>query len=152
MGNSNYLDPPIPTPQDLARALIKFLESCRIVAYLDTANKPTIGWGTRIYPSGISVEIGDTCTQEQAQEYLELYLEKNVFPELSHYDLPPKIYAACASFLYNEGHLWMDLKNILSLKMWDKLPDCFMKYIISDGRVSPGLERRRKEEIDFFTS
>ena len=47
-------------------ALIKSFEQCRLVAYRPTPNDvPTIGWG---HTDG--VKMGDTCTQEQADDWL----------------------------------------------------------------------------------
>ena len=50
--------------------LIKHFEGIYLNAYLDAAKIPTIGRGTIRYPNGKKVQIGDTCTVEQADEYL----------------------------------------------------------------------------------
>ena len=47
-------------------ALIKRFEGCELEAYLDSVGIPTIAYG-RIK----NVEMGDTCTQEQAEKWLE---------------------------------------------------------------------------------
>ena len=48
---------------------IKGFEQLRLTAYHDEGGKPTIGWGTTYYPNGNSVQMGDTCTAEQAEVY-----------------------------------------------------------------------------------
>src|SRR5271157_4427775 len=45
--------------------LTKQFESCRLSAYLDSKGVPTIGWGHTF-----GVDLGDTCTQVQADEWL----------------------------------------------------------------------------------
>lgn len=143
------------TPQDLACELLVQLEGCKLIAYLDDGKTgaPTIGIGTTHYPDGTAVQLGDTCKLQQAKSYLMFHLEKYVFPEFKFYpDVPPKIYAACSSFVYNEGHLSLCIKNALSMKQYGRLPDCFRKYIVVKGRISKGLQNRREEEINYFKS
>ena len=59
-------------------ALIKRFEGCELEAYLDSVGIPTIAYG-RIK----NVEMGDTCTQEQAEKWLE--------EELPEYKVPAEI-------------------------------------------------------------
>lgn len=47
--------------------LIRSHEGCRLKAYVDTEGKWTIGWG-RCVPG---IRSGDTCTQEQADAWLD---------------------------------------------------------------------------------
>jgi lysozyme len=54
-------------PISSALDLIKAHEGCRLTAYADTEGKWTIGWG-RCVPG---IKRGDTCTQEQADAWLE---------------------------------------------------------------------------------
>ena len=49
-----------------ATGLIKFFESCRLEAYLDSRGYPTIGWGKK----DSTVHLGNGCTQEQADAWL----------------------------------------------------------------------------------
>lgn len=131
--------------------LIKKFESLRCVSYFDEIGKIwTIGEGTTKYPNGLPVKEGDTCTPIEADVFLKFHLNKYVYSELTAYELPPKIYAACSSLIYNVGHIGPSLRNILELKKWDKLPEAFRKYIVADGRVSEGLKNRREKEISFM--
>ena len=52
------------------KSLIKKFEGCKLEAYLDAVNVPTIAYGRTK-----NVKMGDVCTQEQAEEWLdeELY-------------------------------------------------------------------------------
>lgn len=59
-------DPSLPWPIPMAAvALIAESEGCRLTAYRCPAGKPTIGWGETD-----GVEMGDTCTQEEADRWL----------------------------------------------------------------------------------
>ena len=51
--------------------LIRESEGFKDKAYLDTGGVWTIGYGTIRYPNGNPVKKGDTCTKEQAEEYLK---------------------------------------------------------------------------------
>jgi len=59
-------DPSLPWPIPLAAvALIAEAEGCRLHAYRCPAGVPTIGWGETD-----GVQMGDSCTQEQADRWL----------------------------------------------------------------------------------
>jgi lysozyme len=51
---------------DEGKKLIKKFEGCKMRAYLDVVNVPTIAYGRTK-----NVKLGDTCTQGQAEEWLE---------------------------------------------------------------------------------
>ena len=59
-------DPSLPWPIPMAAvALIAEAEGCRLTAYRCPAGVPTIGWGETD-----GVQMGDTCTQDQADRWL----------------------------------------------------------------------------------
>lgn len=59
-------DPTLPWPIPMAAvALIAEAEGCRLTAYRCPAGVPTIGWGETD-----GVQMGDTCTQDQADRWL----------------------------------------------------------------------------------
>lgn len=59
-------DPALPWPIPMAAvALIAEAEGCRLTAYRCPAGVPTIGWGETD-----GVQMGDTCTQDQADRWL----------------------------------------------------------------------------------
>ncbi len=139
--------------KQLAAELLEKVENCKLESYQDEGGIWTIAIGCTHYINGEPVGPNQTCTLEQAHILLKYHLEKYVYPLLAHYlDIPPRIYAALCSFIYNEGHLGPSLKNAIMLKQWTRLPDCFREYIIVKGRISQGLKNRREEEINFFKS
>ena len=56
--------------------LICDFEGKRLVAYDDGVGIWTIGFGTTVYPNGIRVKKGDTCTEAQAKAYMQNDLKK----------------------------------------------------------------------------
>jgi len=50
--------------------LICNFEGKRLTAYDDGVGVWTIGFGTTVYPNGIKVMKGDTCTEAQAKTYM----------------------------------------------------------------------------------
>lgn len=138
--------------QKEAVTLIEKLEGFRFQSYLDIGGMVTIGYGSTTDNHGNPFQLGQSCTFSQAEDYLNYHLQKYVYPQLAQYDLPPKIYAAVASLIYNVGSLGASMKNVLTIKKWDRLPECFMQYVVCNGRVSEGLQNRRKQEIAYFQS
>jgi GH24 family phage-related lysozyme (muramidase) len=98
-----------------AAQLISQFEGCKLKAYLDSAGIWTIGIGTIIYPNGVVVKEHDTCTAEQANEYLIHHLEKQVFPAvnklINNQTVPDNVYAALSSFAYNCGTKYFKLEE-----------------------------------------
>ena len=56
--------------------LICSFEGLKLKAYDDGVGVWTIGFGTTIYPNGIKVKKGDTCTEAQAKAYMAHDLKK----------------------------------------------------------------------------
>lgn len=140
--------------------LIKSFEGLGLKAYPDpaTGGKPyTIGHGTTIYPSGMPVKLGDTCTAQQAMDYLRSDLKKfeagvnnlvKVKLSQGHFD-------ALVSFAYNLG-----LGNLGSSTLLKKLnagdylgaSNEFLRWDKAAGKVMAGLTRRRQAERQLFLS
>jgi lysozyme len=146
------------SPSDLKQAqedvakLIMSLEGFRSHAYLDSTGIKTIGYGSTRDLKGHSIRLYATCTKEEAKSYLEYHLKKYVFPQLEKLDLPPKIYVAVCSLIYNVGSLGLQIKKVLTEKKWDELPECFLSYDKINGLESEGLKNRRLKEIAYFTT
>ena len=138
----------------MANELIKKYEGLRLQAYKCSAGVWTIGYGTTVYPGGKRVQKGDTCTEAQAERYLEHYLETEVnvnldkdFPNLKTHQRE-----ALQSLLYNwswcsfrKSLLYTAIKknNIGQIyKQWD--------IIHVNGEASLGLIRRRLEELQLW--
>lgn len=88
------------TISDRGLALLREREGCRLAAYLCSAGVPTIGVG---HTEGVA--LGDTCTQEQATEWLrrdiglaEAAIRQNVRVPLKQHE-----FDALASFIFNVG-------------------------------------------------
>jgi GH24 family phage-related lysozyme (muramidase) len=95
------------TPRD--KKVCDFLvdvESLKLKAYPDSKGIITIAVGlARHYLDGSPIKLGDTCTKEQAMEWLLQYLKKEVYRAVKAIsdDLPDSVFVALCSFGYNEG-------------------------------------------------
>jgi len=140
--------------------LIKSFEGLELKAYPDpaTGGKPyTIGHGTTIYPSGMPVKLGDTCTAQQAMDYLRNDLKKfeSGVNNLVKVKLSQGHFDALVSFAYNLG-----LGNIGSSTLLKKLnagdylgaSNEFLRWDKAAGKVMAGLTRRRQAERQLFLS
>lgn len=143
-------------------ALIKEFESCHLHAYLDGNNIPTIGWG---HTAG--VKMGDVCTQEQADAWLELDVSYSSGIVDGNVDLPlnQNQFDALSSFVFNVGpgrkgvrDGFLALKNghpstmLMDLNNGD-LEGAAAQFAVwnhVNGQPSAGLTRRRKAERELF--
>lgn len=134
--------------------LIKSFESLRLVAYLDSAGIPTIGWGATK-----GVRLGDVITEAEAIAELEADLaEASAGVErLVKVDLTDNQFAALVSFVFNLGAGALDGSSLLrklnavdfagaadEFLRWDK---AHVKGVL---KVLPGLTRRRQAERELF--
>lgn len=134
-------------------SLIKSFEGLKLNAYLCSANVPTIGYGNTYYPNGTKVKLGDTITQEKADELLKDILKK--FEGIVNRKLKVKVsqnqFDALVSHTYNTGgsNTLFRLINTNSdkqtIKDWIET-----RYITANGVKLNGLVRRRKAEADLF--
>jgi lysozyme len=131
--------------------LVKNYEGCSLKAYPDpgTGGMPiTIGWGT----TG-DFHIGDTCTQDEADEWLLKGLEEHQdgVKALLHVDVTENQLDALTSFAYNVG--LGNLKTSTLLRLINQgTPDSaqFLRWVYGGGRVLPGLVKRRQAEKSLF--
>lgn len=158
-----------------ALALIKNYEGFRAAAYRCSASKVTIGYGTRIYPDGTPVKMGDRISEEKAIEYLwwdvrSIEKELNAMLIVS---LAQHQFDALISFCYNCGcnalrtstllkvineHL-TDIPIDRAFIMWNKEDGSHDgKDNDGDGLIdengekkkSKGLDNRRRSEAHLF--
>lgn len=127
-------------------ALIKEYEGYSANAYLDTGNVPTIAHGhTR------GVKMGDTCTPEQAEVWLEADLEsaeKDV-QRLVKVPLTDNQYAALVSFTFNLGGSQLGRSTLLKLLNagnYAGAGEQFKFWVFDNGKKLKGLVRRREAE------
>lgn len=158
-------------PSDNCYALIRSFEGLFLHAYADAVHKLTIGYGTIQYPNGKYVQYNDTCTKEQAQEWLEYEVNQKA-AGVNHLIKDAKInqnqFDALVSFAYNLGLEALKestlLKKLLvnpnNTTIWKYDHDgagnpiknsCeFLKWIHAGHVVLPGLVRRRAAEADLY--
>lgn len=133
--------------------LIKRFEGCRLKAYPDpaTGGEPwTIGWG---HTKG--VKRGDTCTQEQADAWLQeeatefsIQVLKLVKVRITQNQLD-----ALTSFAYNVGIGALAKSTLLRLLNEGKTQeaaDQFSRWNKAAGKVMAGLSTRREAERRLF--
>ena len=159
------------TPSQKCYEFIQEFEGYSEDAYLDSVNIPTIGWGTIRYPNGIKVKMGDKCTEQEAQQYLEHEVNiksKGVEVAVKEIPLNQGQYDALVSFSYNVGIggfqtstlLKKLLKNPHDKTIYEYTRDdngnpivdsCeFVKWCRGKGKVLSGLLRRRAAEADMY--
>ena len=135
----------------IGRKLIKTFEGYRSKAYLCPAGKWTIGYG---HTSG--VKEGDTCTQEQADIYLQediAWAEKAVNSQ--NLDLNQFQFDALVSFVYNVGSGNFQQSTLLQKikanpKDYAAIEEEWKKWKYSNKQVLKGLVRRRAAEYELY--
>ena len=145
----------------LGTNLIKEFEGLYLRAYKCPANVWTVGWGTTIYPNGRAVRSGDTCTREQAEQYLKHDIETKYSLHVRQANIFPKLrndneFSALVSFVYNVGRGGVHAPNSINRRIANgedyrtvvetELP----RWNKGNGRVLAGLVRRRQAEIALF--
>lgn len=158
----------IPSPEIIA--FIKSFEGLLLVAEPDEVGVPTIGWGTIEYPDGRKVRNGDTCTKQEADDWIvwEAGLKCVAVNSLTEgIDITQKMFDALVSFAYNLGidalkgsTLLRKVKtNALDTTIYkytreDGKPvvrSCeFLKWVYAGGKIFNGLVRRRAAEADWY--
>lgn len=126
--------------------LIKSFEGCRLTAYKCPAGVWTIGYG---HTEG--VKEGQSITQEKADIYLTLDLEKyEGYVEATNLQLNQNQFDALVSFTYNCGH--GNLKTLIKNRSLQQIAEALLLYNKANGKVLAGLTRRREAERELFLS
>ena len=130
--------------------LIKEFEGCELTAYRCSANVLTIAYG-RIK----GVKEGDTCTKEQAEEWLheELIEYESYINDMVEVSLLQNQFDALVSWVYNLGP--SNLKSSTLLKVlnageYKSVPEQIKRWNKASGKVLEGLVRRREAESLLF--
>lgn len=126
--------------------------------YRDQVGYPTIGYGTRYYPNGNEVTMGDPIiTKEDAIRFLKFEVNKKAIPTIEKYVRVPlnqnQVDSLC-SFIYNLGSGALIGGHIL-VKINTNAPCAdvqteFKKWVYADHKVLPDLVRRRAKEADLY--
>tara|TARA_R110000824_G_scaffold235400_1_gene424186 strand:- start:204 stop:704 length:501 start_codon:yes stop_codon:yes gene_type:complete len=131
-------------------SLIKKFEGCKLEAYQDAVGIWTIAYG-RIK----EVKEGHTCTQEQAEEWLdeELHEYQSYVEDMAEVSLLQNQFDALVSWVYNLGP--SNLKSSTLLKVlnsgeYKNVPEQIKRWNKAGGNVLEGLTRRREAEAFLF--
>ena len=135
--------------------LICSFEGLKLRAYDDAVGVWTIGFGTTIYPNGIKVKKGDTCTTEQAKIFMAHDLKKFESSVNSAVAVPinQNQFDALVSLTYNIG-IGAFTKSTLLKKLnsgdYKGASDQFDVWIKAGGKRLDGLVKRRAKEKAWF--
>jgi lysozyme len=132
--------------------LTESFEGCRLAAYLDSVGVPTIGYG---HTHGVAM--GMTCTQEQAEQWLQQDVQVAVqaVNNLVTVPLTQQQFDALVDFTFNLGTGALQhstLLRLLNSGNYQGAAGEFEKWDKAGGKVLPGLLRRRQAERDMFNT
>ena len=135
--------------------LICDFEGKRLVAYDDGVGVWTIGFGTTIYPNGIRVKKGDTCTLDQAKSYMAHDLKKfeQAVNGAVNIALNQNQFDALVSLTYNIGTGAFNKSTLVKkLNAGDirGAADQFDVWVNAGGKRMQGLVNRRSKEKLLF--
>lgn len=131
-------------------ALTERFEGCRLVAYQDSVGVWTIGYG---HTRGVCA--GMTCTEAQAQQWLEEDTANAVADVNAncHVQLTQDEFDALVDFAFNLGDGSLNGSTLMKLvneKNFAAAADQFDEWDHAGGRVVAGLLRRREaEQVEF---
>jgi len=144
-------------PSENAYALIRKMEGLVLHAYPDpaTGGKPyTIGYGTTRHTDGSPVQLGETVTQEQAEQMMRHAADEmaaQITANVNQNQLD-----ALTVFAYNCG-IDALLKSTLYRKVLANPDDPtieneFSRWVFAAGKIMPGLLARRREEYALYAA
>lgn len=127
--------------------LIKTSESLRLVAYIDSDGVLTNGWGH----TGADVYAGQVITEAQADAWLDSDIASHRAQVL---ELCPALTGnhldAITDFCFNEGYSHLagsTLRKDILADDYEDVPSELRKWIYGNGKILPGLVKRREAEI-----
>src|ERR1700740_260318 len=130
--------------------LTEQFEGCKLLAYLDQAGVPTIGYGhTR------GVRMGMACTQEQAEAWLleDAAAAEHAVNSLVSVPLSQDQFDALVDLAFNVGvgnFQRSTLLKVLNSGNFESAALEFEKWNRAGGLVRDGLTRRRLAKKDLF--
>lgn len=130
--------------------LTEQFEGCKLDAYQDSVGVATIGYGhTR------NVTMGMTCTQEQAEQWLQEDIQSaaDAVNRLVTVELTQQEFDALVDFTFNLGAGNLQSSTLLRLLNSGDYTGAageFDKWDRAGGQVLAGLLRRRQAEADMF--
>lgn len=138
------------TASDRCIDMIKSFEGLRLNAYLDAVGVPTIGYGTTE-----GVKMGDTCTEEEATEYLKRDVRKfeNCVNDCVKEPITQNEFDALVCFTYNLGCGALRGSTLLKRLNNGDHEGAAKQFLLWDhagGKKLAGLTRRREAESILF--
>ena len=137
--------------------MLEGFEGLKLRPYLDSANIPTIGYGTLRYPNGKRVTMFDAeITQKQAQQYLlhDLEYTEDFVNAYTRDDINQNQFDACVLFTYNVGVGAYKMSTLAKLVNANpnnpKIYDEFLKWNKAGGKIVKGLQLRRVREANLY--
>ena len=135
--------------------LITSFEDLKLKAYDDGVGVWTIGYGTTIYPNGVAVKKGDSCTLEQAKSFFQYDLRRfqTAVNDAVNIPLSQNQFDALGSLAYNIGtnaFKTSTLVKYLNALDYKAAADQFLVWNKACGSVLKGLVRRREAERALF--
>ncbi len=137
--------------------LICNFEGKRLTAYDDGVGVWTIGFGTTVYPNGIKVKKGDTCTEAQAKAYMAHDLKKFASAVNNAVTVPlnQNQFDALVSLAYNIGTGAFSKSTLvkkLNANDYRSAADQFDVWVNAGDKRMQGLVNRRAKEKALFLS
>ena len=137
--------------------LICSFEGKRLTAYDDGVGVWTIGFGTTVYPNGIKVMKGDTCTEAQAKTYMAHDLKKfeATVNKAVTVQLNQNQFDALVSLAYNIGTNAFSKSTLVKKLNANDIrgaADQFDVWVNAGGKRMQGLVNRRAREKALFIS
>lgn len=135
--------------------LICDFEGKRLMAYDDGVGVWSIGFGTTIYPNGIKVKKGDTCTEAQAKAYMAHDLKRFELAvnNAVNVSLNQNQFDALVSLAYNIGATAFSQSTLVKkLNADDRYGAAqqFDMWVNAGGKRMQGLVNRRAKEKALF--
>lgn len=137
--------------------LICSFEGKRLAAYDDGVGVWTIGFGTTVYPNGIKVKKGDTCTEAQAKAYMAHDLKKfeSAVNNAVTVPLNQNQFDSLVSLAYNIGTGAFSRSTLVKKLNANDIrgaADQFDVWVNAGGKRMQGLVNRRAKEKALFLS
>ncbi|MFW1837583.1 lysozyme [Acinetobacter gyllenbergii] len=135
--------------------LITSFEDLKLNAYDDGVGVWSIGFGTTVYPTGVPVRQGDSCTLEQANSFFQYDLKRfeKAVNEAITVPISQNQFDALVSLSYNIGSYAFKSSTLVKyLNVLDEYAaaEQFLVWNKAGGKVLKGLVRRREAEKSLF--
>ena len=145
------------TVSNSGMVLICGFEGLKLKAYDDGVGVWTIGFGTTIYPNGIKVKKGDTCTEVQSKAYMAHDLKKFESAVNSAVTVPinQNQFDALVSLAYNIGTSAFKNSTLVKKLNAGDIRGAAAQFDVwnkGGGKVMQGLVNRRAKEKALFLS